>query len=283
MIRDGGVGVQASLAGFGAAFDTVATGAAREALAGAGAGLAPRSNPEVWAPLLATLPAPMREHAAHGVVRLLDYQDAPYARQYVDRLQRLAAAAGDAATQPTTGRALAEAARLLALWMTYEDVIRVANLKSRRSRVARIRSEAHAKDGEILEVVEYLKPGVDEVAAVLPHALGARLRDWAIRRGKLDTLNRGMHLPSSRIHGYLMLRLLARLRPMRRRSLHFTRSNSRSSAGSARSSGCSLHRPPSPPRWPNCRGYSRATATPSDAAAPSFERIFDTLVERALN
>ena len=56
VIREGGVGVQASLAGFGAAFDMVATGAARQALAGAGAGLAPKTSPEVWAPLLATLP-----------------------------------------------------------------------------------------------------------------------------------------------------------------------------------------------------------------------------------
>ena len=94
--------------------------------------------------------------------------------------------------------------------MSYEDVIRVADLKSRRSRVARIRSESRAREGEILEVVEYLRPGVDEVAAILPRALGARLRDWATRHGRLETLNRGMHLPSTRIHGYLMLRLLAR-------------------------------------------------------------------------
>jgi indolepyruvate ferredoxin oxidoreductase beta subunit len=221
VIREGGVGVQASLAGFGAAFDMVATGAARQALAGAGAGLAPKTSPEVWAPLLATLPAPMRENAAHGVVRMLDYQDAAYGRLYVERLQRIAAAAGDAAAQPVATRALAEAARLLALWMSYEDVIRVADLKSRRSRVAQIRGEARARDGEILEVFEYLKPGVDEVAAILPGGIGGRLRDWATRHGRLDTLNRGMHLASTRIHGYLMLRMLARLRPMRRGSLRF--------------------------------------------------------------
>lgn len=282
VIREGGLGVQASLAGFGAAFDAVATGAAREALAGAGAGLAPKSSPDVWAPLLATLPAPMREHAAHGVVRVLDYQDAPYARQYVDRLQRLAAAAGDAATQPTTGRALAEAARLLALWMTYEDVIRVADLKSRRSRVARIRSEARAKDGEILEVVEYLKPGVDEVAAVLPRALGARLRNWATRRGKLDTLNRGMHLPSTRIHGYLMLRLLARLRPMRRRSLRFheeQQSIERWLAALERMLAASPAFAAALAELPRVlKGYGDTQRR----GRASFERIFDTLVERAL-
>ena len=130
--------MQASLAGFAAAFDA-APPARHAALAGAGAG--PRRRP---APDLGALLATLAEHAcdaAHGEVRVLDYQDAAYGRLYVDRLQRLVAAAGDAAAQPAIGHALSEAARHLALWMSYEDVIRVADLKSRRSRVARIRSE----------------------------------------------------------------------------------------------------------------------------------------------
>jgi indolepyruvate ferredoxin oxidoreductase beta subunit len=282
VIREGGLGVQASLAGFGAAFDAVADGSAREALAGAGAGLAARSSPEVWAPLLATLPAPMRENAAHGVVRVLDYQDSAYGRLYVERLQRIAAAAGNASTQPLVARALAEAARLLALWMTYEDVIRVADLKSRRSRVARIRDEARARDGEILEIVEYLKPGVDEVAAVLPRALGARLRDWAARSGKLESLNRGMHLPSTRIHGYLMLRLLARLRPMRRRSLRFheeQQSIERWLAALERMLAASPAFAAALAELPRVlKGYGDTQRR----GRASFERIFGTLVERAL-
>jgi len=282
VIREGGVGAQASLAGFAAAFDAVAAGAARDALAGAGAGLVAKTSPEVWAPLLATLPAPMRENAAHGVVRVLDYQDVPYGRLYVERLQRLAAAAGDAAAQSALGRALSEAARHLALWMTYEDVIRVADLKSRRSRIARIRSEARVRDGELLEVFEYLKPGVDEVAAILPRALGTRLRDWALRRGKLDTLNRGMHLPSTRIHGHLMLRLLARLRPLRRRSLRFHEEQQAIERWLA-----ALERllPISPAFAAALADLPRVLKGYGDThrrGRASFSRIFDTLVERAL-
>ena len=282
VIRDGGVGVQASLAGFGAAFDAVATGAARQALAGAGAGLAPKTSPEIWAPLLATLPAAMRENAAHGVVRVLDYQDAAYGRLYVERLQRLVAAAGDAAAQPAIGHALSEAARHMALWMSYEDVIRVADLKSRRSRVARIRSESRAREGEILEVVEYLRPGVDEVAAILPRALGARLRDWATRHGRLETLNRGMHLPSTRIHGYLMLRLLARLRPWRRRALRFHEEQQ----AIERWLAALVRLLPAAPDFAAAlaelprvlKGYGDTQRR----GRASFARIFDTLVERAL-
>lgn len=219
VIRAGGFGVDASLAGFGAAYDAVATDSAHEAFAAAQP--VDRATPEMWAPLLATLPAAMRENAAHGVVRVLDYQDAAYARQYTDRLQRIAAAAGDAQGQPTVAQALREAARYLALWMTYEDVIRVADLKSRRSRFDRIHSEARARDGEIVSIVEYFKPGVDELASVLPGALGKRIRDWAVKNEKLDTMNRGIHLPSTHVSGFLMLRTLAKMRRLRRGSLRF--------------------------------------------------------------
>ena len=282
VIREGGVGVQASLAGFGAAFDAVAASAARDALAGAGAGITSKTSPEVWAPLLATLPAPMRENAAHGVVRVLDYQDAAYGRLYVERLQRLAAAAGDPAAHSALGRALSEAARHLALWMSYEDVIRVADLKSRSSRIARIRNEARVREGEILEVVEYLKPGVDEVAAILPREIGARLREWATRRGKLDTLHRGMHLPSTRIHGYLMLRLLARLRPLRRRSLRF---HEEQQAIGRWLTALERMLPISPAFAAALAEMPRVLKGYGDThrrGRASFARIFETLVERVL-
>ncbi len=219
VIRDGGLGVKSSLAGFAAAYDAVTMGSARESFKAAQP--AAKMVPEVWTPLLATLPAAMRDMAAHGVVRVLDYQDAAYARLYIERLQRLVRAAGDAQNQPVVGQGLSEAARYLALWMSYEDVIRVADLKSRRSRVQRISSEARARDGEIIRIVEYFKPGVDELASVLPGTLGKRLRDWAVKNNKLDTHNRGMYLPSTHVTGFLMLRFLARMRGLRRGSLRF--------------------------------------------------------------
>ncbi len=281
VIRTGTVGVQASLAGFAAAFETVATGAAREALAAASP--SPKTSPEIWAPLLATLPPSMREHAAHGVVRVLDYQDAPYARLYVERLQRIAGAAGESQGQSAVVHAFSEAARHLALWMTYEDVIRVADLKSRRSRFDRIRSESRARDGEIVQIVEYLKPGVDEVAAVLPGTLGARLRDWARRTGRLETLNRGMHLPSTHVTGFLMLRLLARMRRLRRGSLRF-QEEQQAIERWLTALGRAL--PVSPEFGAALAELPRVLKGYGDThrrGRASFARIFDTLVERALS
>jgi len=105
--------------------------------------------------------------------------------------------------------------------MSYEDIIRVADLKTRRSRFARVRREVGAKDGEPVVVIDYLKPGVEEVASLLPVALGRRLQAWAQRHGKLDAYNVGLHLKTSGVPGYLLVRALAWLKPWRPRSLRY--------------------------------------------------------------
>ncbi|HEX2198018.1 MAG TPA: DUF6537 domain-containing protein [Burkholderiales bacterium] len=106
-------------------------------------------------------------------------------------------------------------ARHLALWMAYEDIIRVADLKTRPSRFERVRREVGAKAHEPVVVIDYLKPGIEEFASVLPAFLGRRLIAWAQRRGKLDAYNVGMHIRTSSVWGYLLVRSLAWLKPWR--------------------------------------------------------------------
>ena len=193
-IRRSGKGAEASLRGFAAGFDIAAGG--RKAPAEA-----PRA-----------LPPGTREILELGAVRLRDYQGEAYARLYLERIATL----GEA--DPGL---IGETGRQLALWMSYEDIIRVADLKTRRSRFERVRREAGAKDGEPVVVVDYLKPGVEEVASLLPAALGRRLMAWALRKGKLDAYNVGMHVKTSGIGGYLLVRALAWLKPWRPRSLRY--------------------------------------------------------------
>jgi len=115
----------------------------------------------------------------------------------------------------------AEVARHLALWMAYEDIIRVADLKTRASRFERVRKEVGAKEGEPVVVIDFLKPGVEEFASLLPGFLGAKLISWAERRGKLDAYNVGMHIKTSGVLGYLLVRSLAWLRPWRPMSYRY--------------------------------------------------------------
>ena len=195
VIRESGKGVQASLAGFAAAFDAAA-------------------NPQA-APAQA-VPEAVQALAVHGAERCRDFQDDAYAQQYLAQVAALSAAA-----PAESAAALEEAVRQLALWMCFEDVIRVADLKTRRSRYERVRDEAQAASGDIVRVTEHFKPGIDEVAAVLPRALGERLMALAVRRGWLGKAHVGLHIRSTSLWGYLMLRFLARLRPLRPRSLRY--------------------------------------------------------------
>jgi len=114
-----------------------------------------------------------------------------------------------------------EVARHLALWMAYEDIIRVADLKTRASRFQRVRMEVGAKEGEPVVVIDFLKPGIEEFASVLPYGLGKRVHQWAERRGKLDAYNVGMHIRTSSLFGYALVRSLAWMRPWRPMSYRY--------------------------------------------------------------
>jgi indolepyruvate ferredoxin oxidoreductase beta subunit len=188
-IRRGGRGAEASLRGFAAGYEIAA-----------GSRKAPA---EAAPPARAT---ELQEILRLGKERLRDYQGERYVALYEERLQPFLA--GDA-------KLAAEVARLLAVWMSFEDIIRVADLKTRPSRFARVRREVGAKEGEPVVVIDYLKPGVEEFASILPGFLGRRLIAWAERRGKLDAYNVGMHIRTSGVFGYLLVRSLARLRPLR--------------------------------------------------------------------
>jgi len=105
--------------------------------------------------------------------------------------------------------------------MAYEDIIRVADLKTRSSRFERVRKEVGAKEGEPVVVIDFLKPGVEEFASVMPHFLGKRLMAWAEKRGKLDAYNFGMHIRTSGFFGYALVRSLAWLKPWRPMSYRY--------------------------------------------------------------
>jgi indolepyruvate ferredoxin oxidoreductase beta subunit len=189
-----GKGAQASLRGFAAGYEI-----------GAGQRRAPEKAPP-------PLPPETREILELGAARLRDYQGEAYARLYLERIATL----GNA-----DAKLVGEAGRELALWMSYEDIIRVADLKTRRSRFERVRREVGAKPGEPVVVIDYLKPGVEEVASVLPPFLGRRLVAWAQARGKLDAYNVGMHVKTSGVGGFLLVRALAWLKHWRPRSLRY--------------------------------------------------------------
>ena len=157
------------------------------------------------------LPEALREVVLHAIPRLVDYQDVGYARRYLELLEPFVADTGASAAKVETARAVA---RYLALWMTYEDAVRVADLKTRAARFARIRATARAGDGVVV-VTDFLKPDLDEIWAVLPDRLVRPLARWAERRWPHGRPTVGQHVRTTTVSGFLRVWLLARLRRWR--------------------------------------------------------------------
>jgi indolepyruvate ferredoxin oxidoreductase, beta subunit len=150
-----------------------------------------------------------------GIERAADYQDLAYAKLYLDRLAPIAQADRD-------GRLITETARQLALGMSYEDTIRVAELKIRPSRFARVREEVKANGDQILEIAEFMHPRTQEIADTLPAPLGRwMLRTTWFRRLVDAMTTKGRTVKTSSLRGFLLLYVVASFKPLRKRSLRY--------------------------------------------------------------
>jgi indolepyruvate ferredoxin oxidoreductase beta subunit len=217
-IRNDGVGVGASLAAFSAAYAAAERPAVTDA-----AGQQPDpmpGEPDLAVPAIRNGEA--RTLVMMGVRRTADYQDSLYAREYLERLKpfiEFAESTGDAGQQ-----LLLELARQLALGMTYEDTIRVAELKIRGARFDRVRAEVGAEPGQIIEIAEYMHPRVQEVADTMPAAVGRfMLRNKLVKALIARLTSRGRIVRTTSLRGFLLLYLVASLKPYRRGSLRHDR------------------------------------------------------------
>jgi indolepyruvate ferredoxin oxidoreductase beta subunit len=220
-IRADGKAVETNLRGFRAGLAAAQRGGDAASSAKPD-GVRPRNRtaslPDLERVVDADWPAPAREVMRAGLRRLAAYQDLAYARRYLDRLAGVRAA--DQRAQ-MGGRLVAETARHLAVRMSYEDVIRVAQAKIDPTRMRRIAAEIGAGPGEPFTVTEFLKPGIEEMCSVLPPALARRILAAAERRGWTGRWHWGMEVNTTSVSGYLRFRLLAALKPWRPRTWRF--------------------------------------------------------------
>ncbi|MGX8010362.1 indolepyruvate oxidoreductase subunit beta family protein [Mesorhizobium sp. ORM8.1] len=225
----GGRGVKASLAAFAAAYDRtrgIAAAPSGETVATEPA--APETRPKVSGPetllkgwqglaaRVASLPEPLRDMAERGLKKVVDYQDIAYGGDYLERLDK--AVELDSSER---GYALSiAAAKHLANAMCYDDMIRVADLKTRSTRDRRVRKEVGVKQGSVLQVTEYFHPRIEEFCGTLPAGLGSYIENRPKLAAFLDRrINRGRHIRTDSFTGFAMLWLIGGLRRWRRRLL----------------------------------------------------------------
>lgn len=227
VIKHGGKGVDASLRGFAAAFEQVNRQKDQAALV---ANLL--SNDELLAldsiglkdDLVAKFPPQVHPMLGLGHARMLEYQGPAYADLYVKRLSQVLAAEQQADPAASQGYATTiEMARWLALWMAFDDIVRVADLKSRASRWQRVTGEVKPGQDDLLRVYDHFKPGAPEFAALLPEGLAAKVTRWDRQRvanGKAPWAM-ALKIGSHSVLGMLSLRLLASLKWLRVRGSRY--------------------------------------------------------------
>lgn len=230
-IGAGGKGVEASLKAFRVAADRVRD-KPREAVA--------RTAPKRLDAVPETAGHPALDRLVHriraefpeaaramlfaGVKKLTAYQDPDYAGEYLDRVRRLH---GEDAAAGGAERGFAftvAAAKYVAVAMAYDDVVRVADLKTRAARLARVRREVGVREGQVLHTTEYMHPRMEEVCGTLPERLGLFIENRPRLYRALDrVVNRGRRVKTHTLFWFLGLYAVAGLRGRRRGSLRHAR------------------------------------------------------------
>ncbi len=223
-IRESGKAVEANLAGFDVGF-AYATGDVVELQTKLAPPKARAPRPgdsigELKARIERDYPSETHAVVLEACGRCLDYQDAAYAGMYLDRLDTIRAI--DEGRGDGDFKIVNEAARHLGLRMTFEDIMRVAQFKTRRSRFERMRRDVQAQDDQLVRTTEHFKPGPYEFASVLPKGLGRRVVAWADRNpDKARKWHFGLHIRTDTLWGFARVRMLAGMRRFRRRGYRY--------------------------------------------------------------
>jgi len=179
------------------------------------------------APLAARIeafPGPLHPLLRLATARLVDYQDTAYAQQYLERVAAVLRCEPDPAGELRLSR---EAAHRLALWMSFEDTIRVADLKTRSDRAARITAALRGNPNQVVTVTEFMRPRVEEICGTLPAAVGRRLLASPGWRRRLQWFTGDRTITTTSVSGFALLRAIAGLRRWRRGTLRYVEEDAR--------------------------------------------------------
>ena len=158
------------------------------------------------------LPDEVQPIVQHAISRVTDYQNKAYADTYLSRLMQF---------KDDNVDLLKAVAKQLALRMSYEDIIRVAQAEIRSERFERIQGEARTSAQDILIVTDFFKPGITEISDILPVGIGKKLRIWGEQHKKMDNFGFNIEVKTTAVMGFLKLWMLAKLKWWRPKSLRW--------------------------------------------------------------
>lgn len=230
-IRAGGIGVEPSLKAFDLAHTAIESSDTETPVKSANHEIAPpqlkggdSSQQAIYAKLCKSVEddfseAP-RSMVMHGLNRVVDYHDASYGEQYLARLGQLHKLERE---QGNSDELTTTLAKYLATAMAYQDVIRVADLKTRSVRFTKVKNQAGAKPVDIVKVTEFMHPRVEELCGLMPAKLGERVENNSGITRVMSWLCKGRRIRTDSLIGFLTLNSVAGLRKSRLKSLRHQR------------------------------------------------------------
>ena len=165
-----------------------------------------------------SFPLVVQPMAVAGLKRVVDYQDIAYGDEYLSRLESLLASDRQHDGESHGFNFSIACAKHLANAMAYDDVIRVADLKTRQSRMQRIQLENAIDDSRVMQITEFFHPRGEEFCGLFPARLGGWVDSQPERIKLLDRLvNRGLRIRTDTMSGFTRLYLVSVLRRWRRK------------------------------------------------------------------
>lgn len=220
-IRAGGKGVEPSLRAFSVGFDTAQNGIAepekdefklKPDMKGTG------KQMQKWEVLVGRtqgLPQPVQQMALSGLMKVVDFQDTVYGARYLQRIEGVV----KRDDENNSWLLSQTAAKYIAYAMAYDDIIRVADLKTRSPRFNRIREEMGVEGGQLVQLTEFFHPRAEEIASLMPAKMGATWERSPKRMALLNKLfNKGRRLRTHTLGSFLMLHFLGGLKGYRMRT-----------------------------------------------------------------
>lgn len=180
--------------------------------------LGPRKLIEEFATLqarVADLPSPVHDMTTRGLHKVVAFQDIAYGAEYLDRID--IAVAGD--DDENDYEYSVAAAKYVANAMVYDDVIRVADLKTQTVARDRVNSEIGLDPETSVGVTEYFHPRGEEIRSLMPVRLARWFENSPRAMAWLDRwVNKGRRYRTDKMGPFLLLWLVGGLRRYRRRT-----------------------------------------------------------------
>lgn len=230
-VKSGGKGIEASLRAFNAAYDRTKKGEndklsnlPAKKLEALPAAAGHRALDQLLDRIRNEFPANAHSMLYAGIKKLTEFQDPAYANEYLSLVWALHKADMAEGGSDKEFAFTLQAAKYVAVAMAYDDVIRVADLKTRATRFERVRKEVGVKADQLLYTTEYMHPRMEEVCGTLPKGIG----QWIENSPKLFAflnrrIDKGRRVKTGTMFWFIGLYAVSSLRRFRRSSLrhHF--------------------------------------------------------------